>query len=1032
MRLSSAVHNLAVRSKLLLLVAIPIVLLVGLSTRDTSKLYADKREIETFQNGARVSDAAAAAHRMLIDEREESTARALSGSSMNLAGARDAFNSSFDKFSKIASATTDVPAEVRIAADRLSTLTATLTAIRLRVDTGGISAPALSSAYDQVLVTLSDVTLAVVRSAPTVSLAETVDGARLVGQVIDDVSRERSAVAALYAVRPTGSDIGTAEQLVNADRLGLAQFNALASDTARSLLVDAAQSSAFLQVATVHQRLDNRRGAEGLGTDPARWLVASSARLKVLEEVRDAQRQAIATEASAVASAATSVLIVGLLAMAIFLAACLAMAILLSRAIARPLKLLARNATELSSGQPVTVGSYVGRDEIGQVSEGFRAMESTMVRLAIETARVEKAVQSGDFTVRADEFSFEGEWARITRRLNSTLEEVEVANERLRHDSRRQGALSELGRLILDGTPLEDILSETCRLLVDVLPVLWVAAFEIDHSFDTLVRRAFERRVGSRAEVSAVLDLEVLSSSPASVQLIAPINESSHCLAATIGSDQRRSGVILLGGDDRLASVAFRVFLGNVSQLLTEAMQRRQVEHEIVHQSLHDDLTGLPNRTFLREHLGQAVHASRHNVSVSVLSLEIDRFRPVNESYGRDVGDQILVQAAERLALVLPPHTLLARVSGAGFAVIVERLNDIEVTRLAEEIIRAFDTPFTAQHRPLYLSLSIGIVAERGGGLDPDRLLRDAETARTKAVDSGGARIERFDTSLHEDTVRRVEIEHELRRALDGSRHEFAVHFQPIISFRNGNIHGYEALVRWQHPEMGIIAPDRFIPIAEETGLITALDPHVMTQAIRTRPMIDPPIADARPLISVNLSPVELAREDLVDSISRILDTERFPPDQLCLEITETAVMSDSATFLRQLRKLRSLGVWLSIDDFGAGYSSFSYLTRLPVHFVKIDRSFVSDLGLTHNSATVVTSIISLAHDLGLEVVAEGIETLEQLTMLNDLGCDFGQGYLLCRPTASLVPNSAAAAVGPVLDLRPNAVQAHPGLLPET
>jgi len=1031
MRIAQPLRNLSVLSKLLLLVAIPVVLLVGVSTRDTTGLYADRQEIEQFRDGARLADVAAGVDRRMIDEREQSVAQITAGTSQDLAAERALLDNAVEDFAGTASAAAALPNEVTAAAQRVRRSSATLAAIRSRVDTGGISAAALGAAYDDLLGIVSGVPLALRRSAPTVSLAETVDGSLLIGRIIDDASRERDAVEALYSERPTGSEIGNAEQLVNAGRLGLARFDAVASSEARGILAVAVTTDAFAEVDAVHQRLDDRRGAERLGTDPAAWLAASADRLVELERVRTAQQDSMASAATQLTNDATRNLVTGLLSLALFLAACLAMAVLLSRAIARPLKVLALNATELSSGTAGTSTDYDGRDEIGEVAAGFRAMESTMVRLAAETARVETAVQAGDFTVRADEFSFEGEWARITRRLNSTLEEVEVANERLRHDARRQSALSDLGRLILDGTPLEDILAETCRLLVDVLPVVWVAAFEIDHNFDTLVRRAFERRAGSRAEVSPVLDLDVLPAVPGSVQLISPINDTSHCLAATIGADSHRTGVILIGGDDRLATVAFRVFLGNVSQLLAEAMQRRQVEHEIVHQSLHDDLTGLPNRTFLREHLAQAVHASRHSVAVSVLSLEIDRFRPVNESYGRDVGDQILVQAVERLAVILPPHTLLARVSGAGFAVVVERLNDIEVMRLAEEIIRSFATPFTAQHRPLYLSLSIGIIAERGNGSDADRLLRDAETARTKAVDSGGARIERFDASLHEDTVRRVEIEHELRRALDGSPHEFAVHFQPIISFRNGTIHAYEALVRWQHPEMGIIPPDKFIPIAEETGLITVLDPHVMTQAIRTRPMIDPPIADERPLISVNLSPVELAREDLVDSIARILDKERFPPDQLCLEITETAVMRDSATFLRQLRKLRSLGVWLSIDDFGAGYSSFAYLTRLPVHFVKIDRSFVNDLGLTHNSATVVTSIISLAHDLGLEVVAEGIETMEQLTILNDLGCDFGQGYLLCRPTASVVPDAAAAAVGPVLDLRPNAIQAHPGSVPE-
>jgi len=464
--------------------------------------------------------------------------------------------------------------------------------------------------------------------------------------------------------------------------------------------------------------------------------------------------------------------------------------------------------------------------------------------------------------------------------------------------------------------------------------------------------------------------------------------------------------------------------VGGVVVNARDVTERRALEARLAHQASHDPLTDLPNRTLFGDRLaGAAAAARRRGSPLAVLFVDLDGFKLVNDSLGHVAGDELLVAVARRLRASLPAEALLARFGGDEFAVLLD--GDVDRERAlaaAEGVIEALRCPFTAGGRETFVTASVGVVHRTPRLVDPSDLLRDADTALYAAKAEGRGAVAFFEPRMRAPMLARLERETALRRAVE--RDELRLRFQPVVDLASGAPAGVEALVRWQHPELGLLGPADFIEIAEETGLIVPIGRWVIEAACReARRWRDAAPAAPPPVLGLNLSVRQLAQPDLPATLEAALAANGIAPDRLELEITESAVMGGAPEIGRTLRSLRRLGVRLAIDDFGTGYSSLARLRRLPLDGLKIDRCFVAGLGREAGDLAVVRAVTRLAHDLGLVVTAEGIETPEQAALARELGVDLGQGFAFARPLAGEAipeflrrgarPVAAAAAGGP-------------------
>jgi diguanylate cyclase (GGDEF)-like protein/PAS domain S-box-containing protein len=434
-------------------------------------------------------------------------------------------------------------------------------------------------------------------------------------------------------------------------------------------------------------------------------------------------------------------------------------------------------------------------------------------------------------------------------------------------------------------------------------------------------------------------------------------------------------------------------FLEAVANVIGSAIERTESEQTIRHQAMHDGLTGIPNRTLLLDRLALAMErAERDGTLVGVICIDLDRFKDVNDSYGHSIGDAMLVAAAQRLSATLRPGDTIARVGGDEFAVVAEALSaPEEALALAERLLRAVSDP----DRTLP-GASVGVAVRRGGD-SPEDAVRDADTALYRAKAAGRGRVELFDNEMRARMLDRLQTEADLRTALE--RREFDLHYQPIVALGDGSVVGVEGLVRWQHPTRGLIPPVTFIGIAEETGAIIELGRFVIARACADAARWNAMCPDAPPLsVNVNLSALQLGDAGLPDFIATSLAASGVPACQLGLEITESVVIDEIPDHVARLLAIKRLGVKLLLDDFGTGYSSFGHLRRFPLDVMKLDRSFVAGIGRDETDTAIVVATRQLARALGLDVVAEGVETREQLVSLQGIGCEFAQGYYFARP----------------------------------
>jgi diguanylate cyclase (GGDEF)-like protein len=470
--------------------------------------------------------------------------------------------------------------------------------------------------------------------------------------------------------------------------------------------------------------------------------------------------------------------------------------------------------------------------------------------------------------------------------------------------------------------------------------------------------------------------------------------------------------IVLTGNDDQM--LALSAVKGGAQdylvknrldrELLVRSMQysieRKRYQVQLEHQANYDALTGLPNRNLLHDRLRQAVYSQRNPRNIAVVFMDLDHFKFVNDSLGHSTGDKLLKGMAERLRSVLREGDTVGRVGGDEFVLILNDQSSEEVIfRAMQRITAKVSEPIDIEGKEMYVTASAGISLYPQDGPDVDTLLKHADAAMYRAKEHGRNNFQFYTSEMNERVNERLSLENALRRALE--KKEFLLHYQQKVDLRSSTMIGAEALVRWSHPEWGLVRPARFIPLAEETGLIVPLGEWVLREACRqARDWLDHGLRPG--VVSVNLSARQFRQEGLVRTVSRVLEETRLDPSQLEMELTESMIMHNVESAITTLQGLKSLGVALSMDDFGTGYSSLSYLKQLPVDTLKIDRSFVRDIGLGESAdeGVIAQAIISLGHSLRLKVIAEGVETDAQVRFLKRHGCDEVQGFFYSEPVS--------------------------------
>jgi diguanylate cyclase (GGDEF)-like protein/PAS domain S-box-containing protein len=431
----------------------------------------------------------------------------------------------------------------------------------------------------------------------------------------------------------------------------------------------------------------------------------------------------------------------------------------------------------------------------------------------------------------------------------------------------------------------------------------------------------------------------------------------------------------------------------------TDVTDRRHAQDQLIRDALYDTLTGLANRTLLMDRLEQSLGRAKRSQdeTFAVLFLDLDRFKNVNDSLGHLAGDKALVAVAQKLESCVRPGDTIARIGGDEFVILVENVSDLPTaTIIAERIEKTLALPLSVDGQEIFLPASIGIVVASGDYEKTEDILRDADIAVYRSKTLGRGCHVTFDKSMYQKTLALLELESDLRKAIE--RQELFLHYQPIVSLATGSLASLEALIRWQHPERGLMPPGDFIPLAEETGLIIPLGEWVLRKVCEQISEWKKSCGSA-PLVAVNISGCQLRQTNFAALVQRILDEFHLSPDCIELEITESVLMENMEHANSVLSELRGLGLHLSLDDFGTGYSSLSYLQIFPIQKLKVDKSFILQMGTDSGSSEIVSAIFQLARGLGLDVVAEGVETLQTATRLRDMGCNLAQGFYFARPT---------------------------------
>ena len=597
------------------------------------------------------------------------------------------------------------------------------------------------------------------------------------------------------------------------------------------------------------------------------------------------------------------------------------------------------------------------------------------------------------------------------------ITDLKRGEHELRRRLRREAAVAELGRRGLEGLSLPELMSRSVELVSAQLDLERAEVWEVTQFTGELVlaaARGWDPEAVNATRLPAdprtLPGFTLDSGKPVTVADAATETRFDLCpdlladgmkssVSVTIPGPRRPYGV--LSGhsrEEREFSQDDALFMQSVAHVLAAAIERWRSEESIRHNALHDPLTGLPNRTLFLNRLAH-VFSKREatTASAAVMFLDIDNFKLVNDSLGHEAGDRLLRAIAPRLSEVLRPSDTVARFGGDEFVVLCEEVTDgRDALQVAERLQAVLSKPFDLDGEEHFLSASIGVALANGRYATPEEAMRDADAAMYRAKERGRANCELFDDAMRDRALGRLRLETALRGVIE--RDELSVYYQPVVSMDDGSIVGLEALMRWQSSGLGPVSPLEFIPIAEDTGLIIDLGRWVLEQVCDQAVRWEQELETIAPLVSVNLSPRQVAHAELVPTVARVLRESGLDPTRLGLEITENVLISEADSPWNTLHSLKRLGVTLMLDDFGTGYSSLAYLKRFPVDVVKIDRTFVDGLGEEAEDTAIVEAVIGMARTLDLGVIAEGVETADQAESLRALGCERAQGYWFGRP----------------------------------
>ena len=603
--------------------------------------------------------------------------------------------------------------------------------------------------------------------------------------------------------------------------------------------------------------------------------------------------------------------------------------------------------------------------------------------------------------------------ARRREELAGTAEALRASEEVSRLQARQQQEVARFGQRALSGEDIDELLREGLRVLRRVLDVDLAAVIKVVPEEQALMVVATEpsrpeveetklaSSTGSHAGYTLATGTPVIVKdwrSETRFEQGEQLYGMTSSLTVMIRAANRSYGVL------GVESVELRDFgtqdvnfLQAIANVIGNAVERREEEERTRYEALHDPLTGLPNRSLFLDRLGRALaNSERRQSSVAVLFLDLDQFKLVNDSLGHAAGDELLAAVAPRLEQGLRPSDTIARFGGDEFAVLADVRTERDAVRVAERIRTALARPFKLRQREHFVSASMGISLGRGEKA-PEAMIRDADAALYRAKERGRGGYEIFDSAMRARAVEHMRIENDLRRALD--RDELELHYQPIVSLRDGSIVALEALLRWRHPEYGLTSPTSFIPVAEESQLIVPVGRWVVEEACSKVAEWQAMQPDAAPVrIAVNLSGRQIGDPQLLPTVSAAIEASGIDPATLSFELTESVLFEESGVSERVMRSLRGVGVRLMLDDFGSGFSSLGYLKRFPLDGIKLDRSFIENVADGLTDAQIVKAVVEMARALRLEIVAEGVETADQLASVRSLGCHHAQGFYFMPP----------------------------------
>jgi diguanylate cyclase (GGDEF)-like protein/PAS domain S-box-containing protein len=632
--------------------------------------------------------------------------------------------------------------------------------------------------------------------------------------------------------------------------------------------------------------------------------------------------------------------------------------------------------------------------------------------------------RGGDVVWILDEAVLEpdGDGTQVWHGVLYDITERKIAEQELHRAAAQQAVVARLGRHALqDGDPTR-LAVHAVPLMTEIEGVEAACVWEAGREGRRLHLRAGldERDGGAERRASAARDSHAGAALESGLHVIVDDWSSERrfsmppalrvlgvrsSLAVPIAGKERPFGVLDIHSTAPSRFTPQDVHFAQASaNVLADALERHSADEALRHRALHDSLTGLPNRISFVDSLRDALRRGiASGLPVGILFLDLDHFKLINDSIGHHAGDELLQTVAPRLRAHLRPGDIVARFGGDEFGILVDRLTDEdEAQAIADRVAAAFSEPYSMSGADHFVTASIGIAVARPTGREPvdaELLIRDADAAMYRAKERGRGRCEVFDAAMRARAVRRLETERELRHALE--RDELELRYQPVVGLGSGEIVGLEALVRWNHPERGLLDPGEFVSIAEDSGMIESIGSWVQETACRQALGWHELRPDQRPLdVAVNLSARQVAHRDLAGSVREILARTGLEPVNLRLEVTESVLVEESANATATLAALSEIGVRLVLDDFGTGYSSLAYLNRYPFDALKIDRSFVDGLGVEQERTAIVEAVIGMARALSLDAIAEGVENEAQLCELRRLGCDYAQGHLFSRPLA--------------------------------